>query len=469
VKTRAEEIRLLLNKAQEKAAEQKIRVSEEEAKAQEAQKLVAELDLVNNSLKHTMQSLDNVTSEHKQIQAQLHMLYQELQPVQALEELRASLASKQSQLIDVETKLKQANTLITELVTKKSLSENLKSKIESLQNCPTCLQSVTPDHKHSIISVENQKLNHLDKIIADNSTNKRASEDLLISLKQEINQLITHEQQALLSNAKRKTYEEKNNRLNLLQQNKLEITNRISDLQKNKEILSQKTETHDFTEKFRMARQKLDALQNEERQLAIDYNKLAKEIEGIELYSNSIEEEIAQKEQAKKELDALAIQQYWLQEHFMNLMDVMEKHVLSRVHNEFNDLFQRWFSILIEDDLLNARLDDSFTPVMTQNGHEVSVSNLSGGEKTACALAYRLALNKVINDVVSTIKTKDILILDEPTDGFSDEQLDKIRDVLDELKLRQVILVSHENKIESMVQNVIRIEKQGHVSSVSTT
>lgn len=82
------------------------------------------------------------------------------------------------------------------------------------------------------------------------------------------------------------------------------------------------------------------------------------------------------------------------------------------------------------------------------------------------ALSYRLALNKVINDVVSGIKTKDILMLDEPTDGFSSEQLDKVRDVLNQLNMKQIIIVSHEPKIESFVDNIIRVEKEEHVSSI---
>ena len=59
-----------------------------------------------------------------------------------------------------------------------------------------------------------------------------------------------------------------------------------------------------------------------------------------------------------------------------------------------------------------------------------------------------------------------VLILDEPTDGFSSEQLDKVRDVLDKLNLRQTIIVSHESKIETFVQNVIRITKEGERSGV---
>jgi len=146
----------------------------------------------------------------------------------------------------------------------------------------------------------------------------------------------------------------------------------------------------------------------------------------------------------------------------------MEKHVMLQVYMEFNELFQKWFNILIEDETLNVRLDDEFTPIIEQNGYETAIENLSGGERTAVALAYRLSLNKVINDIIGEIQTKDILILDEPTDGFSTEQLDKIRVVLEQLDIKQVIIVSHESKIESFVDNIIRIDKSEHVSQINS-
>ena len=88
-------------------------------------------------------------------------------------------------------------------------------------------------------------------------------------------------------------------------------------------------------------------------------------------------------------------------------------------------------------------------------------------ERTAVALAYRLALNQTINSILSKIKTKGIIILDEPTDGFSEEQIMKIRDILDELNVSQLIIVSHEQKIESFVDNVFKVQKNGDVSVIT--
>ena len=77
-----------------------------------------------------------------------------------------------------------------------------------------------------------------------------------------------------------------------------------------------------------------------------------------------------------------------------------------------------------------------------------------------------MALNQTINSLLSEIKTKGIVILDEPTDGFSQQQLDKMRDVLNELDVEQLILVSHDQKIESFVDNIIRLKKDNLTTKV---
>jgi len=75
-------------------------------------------------------------------------------------------------------------------------------------------------------------------------------------------------------------------------------------------------------------------------------------------------------------------------------------------------------------------------------------------------------LNQVVNSMLSKIKTNEIVILDEPTDGFSEQQLDKMRDVLIQLDVKQLIVVSHEQKIESFVENVIRFKKENGISRI---
>ncbi|PIN81189.1 hypothetical protein COV11_02435 [Candidatus Woesearchaeota archaeon CG10_big_fil_rev_8_21_14_0_10_30_7] len=206
---------------------------------------------------------------------------------------------------------------------------------------------------------------------------------------------------------------------------------------------------------------------NEQQQkLLIEQARLKEQITNYQLQELKLKKEIEEKTKIKEKLQKNINYENWFNTFFIPLTETIEKQVLGRIYHNFNHLFKEWFNTLIDDEYLSARLDENFTPIIQQNGYETEVTNLSGGEKTACALAYRLALNNAINDSISMINTKKLLILDEPTDGFSDQQLDKMRDVLAQIKAEQIILVSHENKIESFVQNVINIEKVGNESRI---
>jgi exonuclease SbcC len=92
-----------------------------------------------------------------------------------------------------------------------------------------------------------------------------------------------------------------------------------------------------------------------------------------------------------------------------------------------------------------------------QEGYEQDVEFLSGGERTSIALAYRLALSQMVQKVAEAGPSS--LILDEPTDGFSKEQLGKVREILDEIANPQVIIVSHERELESFADQIYRVVK----------
>ena len=149
----------------------------------------------------------------------------------------------------------------------------------------------------------------------------------------------------------------------------------------------------------------------------------------------------------------------WLSKQFVPMISSVEKNVMNKLKSEFSALFAEWFSRLVSDSF-NVKLDNEFTPIIEQQDYVIDYAYLSGGERTAIALAYRLALNQVINSLLSNIKTKGLIILDEPTDGFSDQQLDKMRGVLEELNVKQLIIVSHEQKMEDFVDEVIKFKKE---------
>ena len=154
----------------------------------------------------------------------------------------------------------------------------------------------------------------------------------------------------------------------------------------------------------------------------------------------------------------------WLNQHFIPSLVQIESQVLVSVKDEFNKLFQKWFYLLIEAGDIDIEIDEFFTPIVNQSGYRLEVDSLSGGEKTSIALAYRLALNEIIRRMI--MFEDNLLILDEPTDGFSKEQLVQIKNVLEELTAAQVIIVSHEKELEGFVETIFRVAKESEKSQV---
>ncbi|MBI2172580.1 MAG: AAA family ATPase [Candidatus Aenigmarchaeota archaeon] len=264
-----------------------------------------------------------------------------------------------------------------------------------------------------------------------------------------------------------KSHDTDKNWLERLEKEKSEAGGIILSLEMDIEALKPAAaEAETAEKKILLAENELYLVQDEK--LKLEKSKARKEQERNDITASvrRVEEEIMLKTEAKKRSLRLSERGQWLESYFLPLVDTIEKNVMANIQLEFDRFFQQWFGVIMGDQL-SVRVDDKFTPIIEQNGYETDYGNLSGGEKTSVALAYRLALNKTINTLSDEIKTKEIIILDEPTDGFSTEQLDRIRDVINQLSLRQIIIVSHEPKIDTFVDSVIRVYKENHVSRIS--
>jgi DNA repair protein SbcC/Rad50 len=178
--------------------------------------------------------------------------------------------------------------------------------------------------------------------------------------------------------------------------------------------------------------------------------------------------EVKEKEGLARKAVTLKEHDIWLQDYFLPTLEAIERHVMVSINQDFNANLQKWFGILIDDPAKEVRVDENFTPIISQDGFEQEVHYLSGGEKTSVSLAYRLALNTLVQRVTVGMKSN-LLILDEPTDGFSREQLGNVREILDEIECPQVIIVSHERELESFADQIFRIVKSQGVSRIQTS
>ena len=402
--------------------------------------LVRDRDLVKQQLETKKELLENFRLKLSQI---------EVVDVSGLNTLEEQYNDFNSKLIEVRKSL-------SEVSVKRKACNEIKEKISSLDSCPLCKQTVSSEYKSSIVLQQDGLLDEYNLSYDSYISNEQEIVSRLDSLKSELDSLKSRKQEMEL-NAKQKE----------------ELVSVVSSLSSEIDSLSSRYESvvgslsEMNVEDDASLKEELDKLLEQERGLELDKVSKSKDLEFMKDEVGKLDVLISSKEKDRLVLEKYNGLKAKISGEFVNLMAEIEKKVMLKVYHSFNSLFEKWFKILIEDGLINVRLDDGFSPLIEQNGYSVDYSSLSGGEKTACALAYRLALNQVINNVVSSVKSKDLIILDEPTDGFSSEQLDRMRYVFDELEMGQVIIVSHETKIEGFVDAVIKVVKEGHVSTVS--
>jgi DNA repair protein SbcC/Rad50 len=175
--------------------------------------------------------------------------------------------------------------------------------------------------------------------------------------------------------------------------------------------------------------------------------------------------EIAKKRSMRAEAQRLGGYQSWLSDYFKPAVEQIEQQTFMQMNARFNHHFQRLFASMVDDADFGVRVNEDFSPVLERQGYEQEYKALSGGERTSVALAYRLALNAIVQETAAS-GTGELVILDEPTEGFSKEQIHKMRDILAELRSKQVVIVSHETELEAMAQNVFRVQKVNGTSTV---
>jgi len=364
----------------------------------------------------------------------------------------------------LEKKKLEIASKIFSLNSKNEEIEKISHGISNLKICPTCLQDVDAIYKANV----------LNKLHSDNFKNNQEIEKFEAEKKVFIEKLLELGAQISLKNKKLQErniakirYQEVNEKQKRLEDaEKLKIS-----LERDIEILSGqinllKSSVFDLSKFdliFEHKQKEFEEASKQERLIEIKVAETKREIEVFSKQVKETKEKLRKTEDIKKQLEKIVGIEGWLSKEFYSVIFQIEKNVMIRLKADFSKLFAEWFYVLVPG-FFNATLDDDFTPIIEQHDYEIDYAYLSGGERTAIALAYRLALNQVINSLVSKIKTRDLVILDEPTDGFSEQQLDKMRDVLQELNVKQLIIVSHEQKIEGFVENVVRLKKEGGIS-----
>jgi exonuclease SbcC len=348
-----------------------------------------------------------------------------------------------AELVDVHKTIKKLNLKISEKISnKKSMQDQLQDKdlLDKIKKFDEI------DHKLKILNAHKTQYDILNDIVNSyqkaNLENKYMEHSNIIKSKQRIIEDIRIKEKSLLElNNESIALSEKLNETTSIYRECETVEIKLNELESRRISI----ETELMTKKEALAIRRTDHDNN---------------LTQIQMINKKIQE-------LEKKVDKINFTDHigvWLNQHFIPSLEQIESQVLISVKEEFNKLFQKWFFLLIEVGDIDVEIDEYFTPIVNQSGYRLEVESLSGGEKTSIALAYRLALNEIIRRMI--MLDDNLLILDEPTDGFSKEQLIQIKHVLEELSAAQVIVVSHEKELEGFVETIFRVVKESEKSQV---
>ena len=376
-----------------------------------------QVDRLNQELKEIADSFFDSDSNAKEIEGKLGLHQTKVDQIQqSLLPGIDELASKKSSLSEIEAKIREIENKDDEEEGARD-KEYRENPIEFLTN----LKDRMVDFKNA--AEQTSQIRESEKRIEERVSQKRTR---LGTLKDEIDQKETE-----LANMKK------------MLELREDVEGRISELESRQDELRE--EINEMSGQLAASKER----RNSEQEKA-----------------TTIEKNISESKRWQKKLKILSELEEWLEEFFIPTISQIEKQVFLSILHNFNETYIRWYSILVEDPTKESRIDENFTPVVNQDGFDQEVNYLSGGEKTSIALAYRLTLNSLMRRETEAMKSN-LLILDEPTDGFSKNQLGKIRELFDELKSEQIVLVSHEKELETYVDNIFQISKQDGISKIS--
>ncbi|MFX0025421.1 MAG: AAA family ATPase [Candidatus Hermodarchaeota archaeon] len=419
------------------------------------------IDEANLSKEKNDESLQSLKNEILNSEAEIKSLptikleseFTEVQLESQIRNIRKSQSEKEKEKAILDEKVNNINKLLKE------------------GKCSLCGQEIHEKERfNSELKEIIEKIVQFSKEIEDFNSNISKFESYLKNLRDFT--IIQSKKESLT-----KIMEEKRKREAKLKEIINQLTNKIEINQEQIKSILKKYEITDL-KKFREFENKLNSqlvsqkalLRNLKSEKSEIEKKLSTEQAKLKLLHSEIEtltKTLKKIKTLKDKLEYLTNLRSWITNEFQILIRDIEREITSASARQFNEYFKEWFRILVEEENIEVeiRLDD-FEPIVVINGYNSPFRDLSGGEKSALSLAYRLALDKIINERYQEVKTKDLLILDEPTDGFSQEQINKMQDIFEKLNTTQMFIISHDRNLDSFVTDIYNFQKINHQTKV---
>lgn len=125
---------------------------------------------------------------------------------------------------------------------------------------------------------------------------------------------------------------------------------------------------------------------------------------------------------------------------------ITEAHLRS-ISIESNQMYRD----ITGNQMVTLRWDSGYEIILEENGHERSLSSLSGGEQMIAALSVRLALLKELSQVR-------VAFFDEPTTNVDEQRRRNLAEQIGKIKdFDQLFVISHDDAFEGFTDQVISL------------
>ena len=136
----------------------------------------------------------------------------------------------------------------------------------------------------------------------------------------------------------------------------------------------------------------------------------------------------------------------------------LERRLLARAQATFERSFAKPSSMLVEDPGLLARCGPTFVPYVEIDGEMTPAEALSGGERTALALAFRAGARRGGPGLRTACGSIRSCSMSRPT-AFRPEQVVRMGELLRSLPWGQVMVVTHEASLAGVADRTVRVTK----------
>jgi exonuclease SbcC len=450
---------------------EEIRLQLEELRRRETETLANLKNLKDSSeslaekIEAKKSAIENLNQRLNTMEAQVKSYKEELSAIdissdQPMETLRNYLGTFEDQITSLKGEQEAAV---------KGMRDDQKrvSALSTENRCPLCLQSISEDYKNSLVQ----------RLQEENNERQKTIDQLQNDIKEL--QQTKNKANAAFSN------------LQMIMPRIEDLKTRIDEESHALEELSQEFERKQKLE--REMREQLEALRVEISKLDVSQFEAAKTWKNqAQDQFYTIQSDLRAKEDSKKylvkRLDETkeridqAQQKIERMEKIVKVVEIIGgirdayRSIQPKLRSEFVKVLRNFVQQVLdslvggEGPMINVLIDETYTPyVKSESGVEREVSNLSGGERTLLAFAYRLGLGQLIMQS-RTGHGLSMLLLDEPTEslGREDGSIDRLAEAISRFKaIEQIIAVTHSEAFAEKAEHVIRLEKDAGVSTVS--